>query len=194
VASALLALVALLTTAACGSPNPQAAPATVAAPPSPSASPMPSPPTSPGGDPTAPACGPQQRPPLQEGGHVIGDTAPPVPYSSTPPTSGWHASGLVEIGVQPPDRPLSEPEQVAVLEAGAVVVSHRGLPEAERVELEALIARHFPRRAAVTPYDRLQEGRVALAAWGVLQICDRFDPAAVTAFVAQHASETPSGH
>jgi hypothetical protein len=139
-------------------------------------------------------CGPLQFPPPQEGGHLIGDTAPPVPYSSVPPTSGWHASGTVDIAVRPPNRPLTDAEQVAVLEAGAVVVSYRGLPDTERAELEALVARHFPRRVAVTSYKRLEAGQVALTAWGVLQLCDGLDPAAVTAFVAQHAAESPQRH
>jgi hypothetical protein len=89
---------------------------------------------------------------------------------------------------------MSEPRQVAVLEAGGVVVSYRALAEDERAELEGLVAQHFPRRAAVTPYERLEEGKVALTAWGVLQLCDGVDPAAITAFVAEHAAGSPASH
>lgn len=73
------------------------------------------------------------------GSHLLGDRQPPVPYSSTPPTSGWHASGLTPIAVHP----LSEPQQVSVLEAGAVVVTYHELPDGELSTLtEAVEERH----------------------------------------------------
>ena len=60
---------------------------------------------------------------MQFGSHLIGDAEPPVPYSSTPPTSGWHASGGFQIVVQPTDQPLRESVQVSIEEAGDVVVT-----------------------------------------------------------------------
>lgn len=72
-------------------------------------------------------CGPVEEPPRQSGSHLLGDQQPPVAYSSTPPTSGWHASGAFDITVQPPDDPLPEPQQVSVLEAGGVVVAYRDI-------------------------------------------------------------------
>lgn len=87
--------------------------------------------------PTATAdCDAPEFPQVQFGSHLIGDAEPPVPYSSTPPSSGWHASGALDIGVYPATDALSEPQQVSVLEAGAVVVTHDGLGEDDTAALD----------------------------------------------------------
>lgn len=137
-------------------------------------------------------CEPVVYPPLQGGQHLLGDRPPPVPYSSTPPTSGWHASGVFTIGVHPPDGPLPEPKQVSVLEAGGGVVTHGGLPEADRRRLEDHVRTRYDGRVAVTPYAELEGGEVALAAWGALQRCERLDLSTVDAFVATYADERPA--
>lgn len=129
---------------------------------------------------TAP-CGPVETPPEQVGGHLIGDATPPVPYNSVPPTSGWHVSGPVEIGVHGPDDPLSEPEQVTALELGAVVVAYHEIGAENVAALEAL-AREYAGRIAVTPYDALDSGQVAMTTYGALQVCDRLHVPAVRAF------------
>ncbi|HUH07722.1 MAG TPA: DUF3105 domain-containing protein [Egibacteraceae bacterium] len=141
------------------------------------------------------ACGEIQRPPVQGGEHLIGDREPPVEYSSVPPTSGWHSSGALQIAVRGEDDPLTEPEQVSVLEAGGVVAAHRDLDAQQRRELEALAAGEYSGRLAVTPYDRLEAGQVALTAWGVLQLCDAVDVEAIRAFADAHAGQaTEAGH
>lgn len=132
------------------------------------------------------ACAPVEQPPLQAGSHLLGDQAPPVPYSSVPPTSGWHASGAFSIAVQPPGEPLTEPQQVSVLEVGGVVVVYHELDEEDRVALEHHVTRHHEGRVAVTPYGRLEPGEVAFTAWGVLQRCDGVDLEALDAFNAAH--------
>ncbi|HWB70640.1 MAG TPA: DUF3105 domain-containing protein [Egibacteraceae bacterium] len=132
-------------------------------------------------------CGPVKHPPLQGGGHLVGGQEPPVPYSSIPPTSGWHVSAPDDIATRPADRPLSEPQQVGVLEAGGVVISHHDLPAAQLTALERLVRSRFPGRAAVTSYDKLAPGEVAMTAWGVLQRCRGLDLARVEDFVHDHA-------
>ena len=129
---------------------------------------------------------------MQGGEHLIGDQEPPVPYSSTPPTSGWHASGTFAIAVQPPDEPLSEAQQVSVLEAGGVVVTHAGLDDAELRELTEHVREHYDGRVAVTSYDALDDGEVVFAGWGVLQRCDGVDLAALDAFVEAYADPEPA--
>jgi predicted small lipoprotein YifL len=137
------------------------------------------------------ACGPVELPPVQGGEHLIGDQEPPVAYSSTPPTSGWHSSGAFEIGVFGEDAPLSEPQQVSVLEVGGAVATYRDLPDADRAALEGLATGEYAGRLAVTPYDALEPGQVALTAWGTLKICDRLDLDTVAAFVDAYADEAP---
>lgn len=144
--------------------------------------------------PAAGACGPVQHPPVQAGGHLLGEREPPEPYSSTPPTSGWHAAGAVAARVYGDDEALSEPEQVTVLESGGVVVTHRGLEAAQRAALESLATEQHPGRVAVTPYDGLAPGEVAVAAWGRLQVCDGVELDVVRAFIDAHAGRDADAH
>ena len=137
-------------------------------------------------------CDSPEFPPVQFGSHLIGDAEPPVPYSSIPPTSGWHASGGFHIAVQPPDQPLRESVQVSIEEAGAVVVTYRDVDEADRQRLEEAVRTRYPSRVAVTSYHELDPGAVVLAAFGVLQRCDGVDLGALDAFVAAYAAEEPA--
>lgn len=133
------------------------------------------------------ACGAVETFPVQGEGHLVGNQEPPVAYNSTPPTSGWHASGDVPIVVTPEAQPLTEPEQVTVLELGGIVVSHGALSEEDRATLERLLTEKYAGRAALTAYHRLGDGEVALTAWTVLQRCDAVDVAAIEAFIAFYA-------
>lgn len=132
-------------------------------------------------------CSQVQTIPIQGEGHLVGDQEPPVPYNSTPPTSGWHTSTDVAIVARPDDDPLTEPEQVTVLELGGVVVSYNGIDEEQRGRLESLITAHHAGRAALTRYDKLDEGAVALSGWGKLQLCSAVDLDAVEAFIEAYA-------
>ena len=140
------------------------------------------------GTPTATdRCAEPELPPLQYGSHLLGDTEPPVPYSSSPPTSGWHASGAIPIGVGE----LTEPQQVSVLESGAVVISHGALPTDDRATLAGLATGPYDGRVAVTPYEDLGPDEVVVAGWGVLQRCDSLDVEAIETFVATYADDEP---
>ncbi|WP_341252960.1 DUF3105 domain-containing protein [Euzebya pacifica] len=133
-------------------------------------------------------CQAPELPPVQFGSHLIGDGQPPVPYTSTPPTSGWHASGAIPIGVGD----YSEPQQVSVLESGAIVVSHGPLATGQTSALRDLAEDRYDGRMAVTPHDQLENGEVVIAGWGVLQRCDGVDQDAIEAFVATYAAEEPA--
>jgi hypothetical protein len=141
------------------------------------------------------ACGPVENPPQQAGSHLIGDTEPPIPYSSVPPTSGWHTSGALEVRIHSIEDPLSEAAQVSVLEADGVVITYHDLPAEDVATLEDLVREHYDGQVALTPYDRLEPGQVALTAWGTLQTCQGLDLAAVETFVDTHVAEDVSpGH
>lgn len=116
---------------------------------------------------------------------------PPVPYSSHPPTSGWHASGHVDVAVRDRDDPLGEPAQVSVLEAGGVVVTYGTLPDAQVAPLARRVRERHAGRVAMTPYQRLDDGEVAFSAWGVLQRCEGVDLAALDRFVRRFAADGP---
>lgn len=134
------------------------------------------------------ACGPVDFPPLQFGSHLLGDTRPPVPYSSTPPTSGWHLSGAIPQGIF--DEALPETAQVSVLEAGGVVVTHRDLAPADLDRLTAAVEARYADRVVVTPYDGLEPGSTAFTSWGALQVCEGVDLAALDAYADAYASTT----
>jgi hypothetical protein len=140
------------------------------------------------------SCTAEEQPPLQTGSHLIGDAEPPVPYSSTPPTSGWHASGRPRTGVT--TEPLTDPQVVSVLEGGAIVAAY----DPARVDgdqldrLTALATGPHDGRLTVTPYVAEMPSPVTLVAWGVLQRCDDVDTAAVTAFVLRHHGQVGSDH
>lgn len=134
-------------------------------------------------------CGDLEPQRVQTGSHLLDpDGEPPVPYTSSPPTSGWHALGIPRIAAY--DEPLPGPGQVSVLEAGGVVAAFNGLDDAVRTELEALAA-DFPGRLATTPYPDVPDGAVVLTTWGALQRCDGVDPEAVRTFVTAFAVPDP---
>lgn len=139
-------------------------------------------------------CDAEERPQLQAGSHLIGDTAPPVPYSSVPPTSGWHASGVPDPGVH--DTPLTDPEVVALLEIGHVVAVYdpAQLDPAAIEELERLADAAHAGRLSVTPSTTELPTPLTLTAWGVLQRCATVSPDAVTNFVLSHYGQTEAQH
>ena len=140
-------------------------------------------------------CGPVETVPIQGGAHLLADQDPPVPYTTVPPTSGWHRGGAITIGVHGTGDALAEPAQVSVLEAGAVVATYRGLSDQDRAALETAAQVDHPGRVAVTPYDRLSDDGVTFAAWGVLQRCSALDLDALDAFVTSYAVPEPeTGH
>jgi hypothetical protein len=137
------------------------------------------------------ACAAPETIAIQGGAHLLDDQPPPVPYNSTPPTSGWHRGGGFQIGVHGSGDPLPDTAQVSVLEVGAGVVTYRGLSDEDRGRLEEVAQTAYPGRVAVTPYDQLADGEVVFTAWGVLQRCTGLDLEALDAFVESYTSPEP---
>ncbi len=139
------------------------------------------------------ACEPVERPPEQSGGHLLGEGTPPVPYSSTPGTSGWHAAGAPRTGVHGPGEELSEPEIVRILEVGGVVAAYRAdsLPDGQVEELEQLAREDLGDSLTVTPFDGEMGAPLTLNAWGVRQACHVVDEEAVRTFVDEQAGRGP---
>jgi hypothetical protein len=131
-------------------------------------------------------CDPVTFPQIQFGSHLIGDREPPVPYSSTPPTSGWHTSGAVPVGIF--EVPLSEPAQVSVLEAGGVVVTHSGLSDDDVARLHDLVADTYSDRVVVSPYEGIPEGTTTFTSWGAMQVCEGVDLPALVTYVDAYAN------
>ncbi len=118
-----------------------------------------------------------------------------MPYSSTPPTSGWHSSGALDVTVHGPDDPLSEAEQVSILEADGAVITYWDLSAADVAALTDLVEADYDSSVALTPYDALEPGQLALTAWGTLQRCDAVDLNVVRGFLDTHvAGDVEPGH
>lgn len=134
---------------------------------------------------TSIACAPVEHPELQGGSHLVAGTEPPVPYSSTPGTSGWHAAGRPPSGVFV-DEGLSEPDIVAALEAGEVVVAYdAGAVEEQDVDRLERLADELAGRLTVTRFDDDMGAPVVLNAWATRQPCTGVDEEAIRQFVAR---------
>lgn len=125
-------------------------------------------------------CGPAVEEPLDPAStrHLL-PGAPEPRYSSDPPTSGPHAGGPPPTGVQ--DQPLSRPVQVGVLETGAVLVQHRGVPGSELRQLESLAG-----EKVVVALNPSLPAPVVATAWRHRMECRGVDLDALNAFIGEH--------
>lgn len=115
--------------------------------------------------------------------HVL-PGAPEPTYLTDPPTSGAHVSGHTPSGAV--DEPVSRPAQVAVLEAGGVVVQYRDPALAD--ELAVLAGA----QVVVAPNPDLPAPVVATR-WRHKLVCQGTDLDALRSFVADAARARP-GH
>lgn len=131
-------------------------------------------------------CGPdrQERVDPASLNHVFGGGQEPD-YATDPPTSGPHEPGPARSGVL--DEPLSRPQQVGQLEAGAVLLQYRpDLDAGQRAELEALAGD----RVVVAPNPDLPTPVVATA-WVRKMECRAVDAGALRAFAEAHVGQGP---
>jgi hypothetical protein len=135
-------------------------------------------------------CGPMEHPPVQVAGHLIGDADPPGPYTSTPPTSGWHSTNVPQAGEV--HDALTDPEIVAALEVGTVVVAMAPDADVDSEVVEDLVAQ-FPDRLLATTYATAMPAPVALLTWGGMVPCDELTATDVTTFVLTERV-SPGGH
>ncbi len=144
--------------------------------------------------PTSDVCLDEERPRLQEGSHLLGDTAPPVPYSSVPPSSGWHRSGQPSLGVL--TDPATDPVLVSALEAGHVVVAYDPMrvEQATVDRLAELAQGDFVDRLTVAPYTTAMASPLAVVGWGVIRRCDELDEAVLSAFVLSWFGSSSRAH
>lgn len=112
--------------------------------------------------------------------HVIeGDS---VSYSTVPPTSGKHWDRWAECGFYQdglPDERITHN-----LEHGNIVVSYNLTAADDVSRLRNVLddTDFYPAWGLARYYDKISEGQVALAAWGVLDIMDGIDAERIGAF------------
>lgn len=113
--------------------------------------------------------------------------APEPAYSSEPPTSGAHLAGGAPAGVQ--EAPVVRPAQVALLEAGGVMIQYTGITGTDLRRLRRLAEREV----AVAPNPGLDAPIVATA-WRHRMSCPGAGGAALDAleaFIDAHKGEGP---
>jgi hypothetical protein len=111
------------------------------------------------------------------GRHLLPGQPEPA-YLSDPPTSGPHRSGSHPTGVLPD--PIEKPVQVAMLEAGQVIIQHKDLDKTDFDRVTALATEHVSvAPAAVLP------GKIVATAWQVKLICTNVDADALRSFVTK---------
>tara|TARA_B100000315_G_scaffold233669_1_gene246968 strand:- start:1397 stop:1795 length:399 start_codon:yes stop_codon:yes gene_type:complete len=112
-----------------------------------------------------------------------------VVYNTTPPTSGDHWAGWAECGFY--EGGLPDELIVHNLEHGNIVVSYN-LAAGEEVELlrRSLDSLGLAAVWGVTrSYDKIPEGTVALAAWGMLDTVRGADRGKIAVFFDAYAGE-----
>jgi hypothetical protein len=118
--------------------------------------------------------------------HLLPGTAEPE-YLTDPPTSGPHDTRPLSTDVLA--EPLPRPRQVGVLEAGRILVQHRGLDDADRAALEALAGPDV----VIAPNPDLPVP-IVVTAWVTKMTCTDVDIDPIEAFVTDHAHALDGGH
>ncbi len=119
--------------------------------------------------------------------HVLPGATPPT-YLSDPPTSGPHQPSPPIHGLR--TEPIPAPQQVGLLEGGAVLIQYRGLTAAELDEVRSLVGEHV----VVAPATELPDGnRIVGTAWLQKVTCRSVDLPALRRFVTAHTGHGP-GH
>ena len=109
-------------------------------------------------------------------------------YSTSPPTSGPHSSGVPNWGEQ---NEIPEALQVHGLEHGGVLVQYNcpsGCPDL--VSNLRSITGGYNSKVILAPYSQM-ESRIALTSWGQIDLMDEFDRERIEEFVKKNRSNAP---
>lgn len=117
-------------------------------------------------------------------------------YNSTPPTSGGYREGELRFGAQKEE--IAEAAQVLALKGSAVFIQYGPQTPAETVKLiEGLVERLRKEkpdkycRLVVAPYKKLEGPKIALTAWGRLDLIDVYNETRMTAFIDKWIDKGP---
>jgi hypothetical protein len=113
---------------------------------------------------------------------------PHPPYSSNPPTSGWHWANPQDWGIY--TSPQVQEQLVHNLEHGGIVVQYNGLSDADVQRLTTLVSRDNY-HMILAPYPGLTDAKVALTAWDHLIKCTGVDENTINAFINSYRDKGP---
>ena len=117
-------------------------------------------------------------------------------YNSVPPTSGPHwANNWAACGIYDSEEELPDSRTVHNLEHGQIIIHYNLSDESKIDRLEAL-AKDLPGRRnwlIMRPYNQIQEGQIALTAWGWLDkfAYEELDKERLEAFYNGHRNNGP---
>lgn len=123
-----------------------------------------------------------------QGTQHIGEGESHPPYNSNPPTSGWHYANPAPWGVQEKDLP--DEQLVHNLEHGGIWISYQPALEGATVEKLRDLVRRYRSKVIMTPRAK-NDTKIALAAWGRLDVFDIFDEKRIVAFVQAFKDQGP---
>ncbi len=117
---------------------------------------------------------------------VIGQPHPP--YSSNPPTSGWHYPQPADWGYYAEELP----DELVVhnLEHGGIWLSYRRADDTELIDQLVSLSRRYRSKVIITPRSR-NDSRLAVAAWGHLMKLDRYDEPTIVNFINRFKDRGP---
>jgi hypothetical protein len=135
-------------------------------------------------------CSPVRSPKVQPNAVVSSAEPEHPPYSSTPPTSGWHFfDPLPAAGYLLPHDPEAV---VANLADGDVAVWHVGLTEEERQDLIGLfVLLKSEYILAVSGEELGLDHKIVLTAWGKLQECEQLSGPVIARFFERYRGLGP---
>ncbi|OGD32495.1 hypothetical protein A3C91_02590 [Candidatus Azambacteria bacterium RIFCSPHIGHO2_02_FULL_52_12] len=114
------------------------------------------------------------------------------PYSSIPPTSGWHTPDSHVWGVS--KDPIPDEIQVHNLEHGGIMIQYKpGIDKSTGnniIEKLEEIGRRYKSKVIVAPYPKLGKN-IALTAWTYLDKFNDFDENRIVGFIAAHIDQGP---
>lgn len=142
------------------------------------------------------ACDPVENPQELEAEHVNKKQFPMEQYSSNPPTSGTHSTGLIDVGAIY-DEPQNVGDLLHAMNHGANILWFNPdvLSSAEvktaKEAINDVYAKGYQSLIA-TPYTDMDAG-LAMTAWGRLQLCRAVDAQAIADFVENYYASGPEG-
>lgn len=130
--------------------------------------------------------GPGRAVPILDSGYLQNPWQPHPPYNSNPPTSGARVDPIADWGVH--DVPVPLVLQTRNLEQGGVMVQYNcqeACPDLVAA-LTRIVRSHD--QAVLAPYP-LMETRIALTAWGRIEMLEKLDEERVTGFLEAYAGK-----
>lgn len=114
--------------------------------------------------------------------------APDPTYNSNPPTSGRHLGNTAPWGAQ--DETIDKKMLVHNLEHGGIIIHYNNdLGQDSEDQIQELVD-SFPDGVISQPNDEIDDP-LALAAWGSLQTCERYNETIVKAFIKERCNKGP---